>query len=239
MKLDILVIAAHPDDAELGAGGAIAKSVQQGKKVGVLDLTRGEMGTRGTAETRQEESDNAAKILGLSIRENVGLPDGFLENTRDFQMQIIPFIRKYQPDIVLANAVADRHPDHGKASDLVSDSCFLSGLSALKTETNEGAQAAWRPKTVYHFIQDRYIKPDFILDVSDQWDVKMEAIRAYKTQFYMGKDDDGPVTPISSPEFIHALEARGREYGRLIHAKYGEGFTAERAVGINDFSDLR
>ncbi len=238
MKLDILVIAAHPDDAELGAGGAIAKSVQQGKKVGVIDLTRGEMGTRGTVDTRREESDNAAKVLGLSVRDNAELPDGFIQNSRNFQLKVIPFIRKYRPEIVLTNAIADRHPDHGKASDLVSDSCFLSGLTALKTSVEGTAQTEWRPKWVYHFIQDRYIRPDFILDVSSQWEVKMDAVRAYKTQFYTGKDDDGPVTPISSPEFIHALEARGREYGRLIHAKYGEGFTAERVVGVNDFSSL-
>ncbi|MCA1761660.1 MAG: bacillithiol biosynthesis deacetylase BshB1 [Flavobacteriales bacterium] len=238
MKLDILVIAAHPDDAELGAGGAIAKSVSQGKKVGVLDLTRGEMGTRGTVETRKKEAARSADILGLSARDNVGLPDGFIANTRDFQMEIIPYIRKYQPDVVLANAVSDRHPDHGKASGLVSDSCFLSGLKALQTSLGDDVQSHWRPHAVYHFIQDRYIKPDFIVDVSEFWNVKMEAIRAYETQFYTGKDDKGPVTPISSPDFIHALEARGREYGRLIHAKYGEGFTAERVVGIDGFSAL-
>lgn len=238
MKLDILVIAAHPDDAELGAGGTIIKAVQSGKRVGVLDLTRGEMGTRGTAETRKQESEVSSKILGISVRENVGLPDGFLDNSREFQMRILPFLRKYQPEIVLANAVSDRHPDHGKGSKLASDACFLSGLRALKTTDESGKeQEAWRPKAVYHFVQDHYLKPDFVVDVSDQWEKKIEAIRSFKTQFY-DPDSAEPKTPISTPDFMHFLDARGREYGRMIGASFAEGFTTERPVGVDSLFDL-
>lgn len=238
MKLDILVIAAHPDDAELGAGGSIAKSIKQGKKVGILDLTKGELGTRGTPETREKEANDAARILGVETRQNVGLPDGFLANTKDFQLEIIPYIREFKPDIVLANAVEDRHPDHAKASKLISDSCFLSGLRAIESEWSGKDQESWRPKAVYHFIQDYYLKPDFIVDISDMWDIKMKAVRAFSSQFYQGKNDKGPVTPISTEGFIHALESRAREYGRLIQAEYGEGFTVERPMGVNGFQHL-
>ncbi len=238
MKLDILVIAAHPDDAELGAGGTISKSVNQGKRVGILDLTRGELGTRGTPELREKEAESAGKILGVSIRENVDLPDGFLSNSREFQMKIIPFIRKYQPEIVFANAIQDRHPDHAKGSKLISDACFLSGLRAIQTDLNGHLQEAWRPKAVYHFIQDYYIKPDFIVDITDTWKTKMEAVYAFKSQFYQGEEDQGPKTPISTKEFIHILEARAREYGRLIGSEFGEGFTVERPLGINDLNHL-
>lgn len=240
MKLDILAIAAHPDDAELGAGGTVIKSIEEGKAVGILDLTRGELGTRGTAQTRKEEAEASRRILGVAVRENVELPDGFLENCRDFQMRILPFIRKYRPEIVLANAVTDRHPDHAKGSKLISDSCFLSGLRALETRDENGnAQEAWRPKAVYHFVQDHYIKPDFVVDVSAQWDKKIEAIRAFKTQFFSGKRDaDQPQTPISTPEFMHFLNARGREYGRMMGVAFAEGFTAERTVGVDSLFDL-
>lgn len=239
MKLDILVIAAHPDDAELGAGGTIINEVRRGKKVGILDLTRGEMGTRGTPKTRAEESEAARKILGVSIRDNVGLPDGFLENIRDYQMRIIPFIRKYKPEIVLANAMHDRHPDHGKGAKLISDSCFLSGLRALETkDENDEIQSAWRPKSVYHFVQDRYIEPNFIVDVSEVWDKKMKAIKAYKTQFDSPADSVEPQTPISTPDFICFLEARAREYGRSIGVRFGEGFTTEAGVGVKSVFDL-
>lgn len=238
MKLDILVIAAHPDDAELGAGGSIAKSVKQGKKVGILDLTKGELGTRGTPETREKEAMAAAEILGVETRQNAGLPDGFLENSKEFQMKIIPFIRQYKPSIVLANAVKDRHPDHAKASKLISDACFLSGLRAIKSEWSGETQESWRPKAVYHFVQDYYLKPDFIVDVSETWEIKMKAVKAFSSQFYQGKDDKGPVTPISTKGFIHALESRAREYGRLIQSEYGEGFTVERPLGINSFQDI-
>jgi len=238
MKLDILVIAAHPDDAELGAGGSIAKAVKEGLKVGILDLTRGELGTRGTPETREEEAREAAEILGVEVRENAELPDGFLANTRDFQLKIVPFIRKYQPDTVLANAIQDRHPDHAKASKLISDACFLSGLRAIETQWEGDAQESWRPNAVYHFVQDYYIKPDFIVDIADVWEIKMKAVKAFSSQFYQGKDDEGPVTPISTKGFIQALEARAREYGRLIKSEFGEGFTVERPPGVQSFRDL-
>jgi|SRR5690554_939803 len=239
MKLDILVIAAHPDDGELGAGGTIINEVNRGKKVGILDLTRGELGTRGTIETRAEEAEAASKILGLSTRDNVGLPDGFLENIREYQMQIIPFIRKYKPEIVLANAIHDRHPDHGKGAKLIADACFLSGLRAIETKSeSDETQAAWRPKSVYHFVQDRYIEPNFVVDVTESWEKKMEAVRAYKTQFDSPADSKEPQTAISTPDFIYFLEARAREYGRSIGVKFGEGFTTETPVGVKSVFDL-
>lgn len=236
MTLDILAIAAHPDDVELSAAGTMLSALAQGKKVGILDLTRGELGSRGTPETRAHEAAAAAKILGLSARENVSLPDGFLANTREQQMAIIPFIRKYRPRIVLTNAVDDRHPDHAKAAKLVSDACFLSGLRAITTHDDSGlVQAHWRPEAVYHFVQDRYLKPDFIVDISDFFEKKMDAVRAYTTQFYTGVEQNpNEVTPISTPEFMKGLEARALEYGRLIGVKYGEGFTTERPVGVKD-----
>lgn len=241
MKLDLLAIASHPDDVELGAGGTVAKAVESGKKVGILDLTRGELGTRGTPDTRREEAEAARRILGVTVRENVGLPDGFLENTRAFQMRIVPFIRKYRPEIVLANAVRDRHPDHGRGAVLISDACFISGLKAISTrDSDDNEQAAWRPRAIYHFVQDHYIHPDLVVDVTTQWTKKMEAVRAFKTQFFQDDDQDlsGPVTPISTPDFMHFLDARGREYGRAIGVTYGEGFTVERPVGVDDLFAL-
>jgi N-acetylglucosamine malate deacetylase 1 len=241
MTLDILAIAAHPDDVELSAAGTLLAAIAQGKAVGILDLTKGELGTRGTPETRASEAAAAAKIMGISVRENVGLPDGFLANTREQQMDIIPYLRKYRPRIVLTNAIDDRHPDHGKASKLVSDACFLSGLRAIATIDPQGKeQQAWRPQAVYHFVQDRYLKPDFIVDISDFFEKKMEAVRAYSTQFFTGEDQKpDEVTPISTPEFLKGLEARALEYGRLIGVKYGEGFTTERPVGVEDIFALK
>lgn len=239
MKLDILAIAAHPDDVELSASGTILRSVAQGKKVGVLDLTKGELGTRGTPETRAEEARKASEILKLSMRENVGLPDGFLDNVKDQQMAIIPFIRKYRPDVVLTNSVEDRHPDHGMAAALVSKTCFLSGLRAISTKDASGnSQEAWRPRAVYHFVQDRYLKPDFVMDISEFWPQKLEAIKAFSSQFFVGKEDDKPATPISTPQFMKFLEARAREYGRQINVEFGEGFIADRTVGIRDLDHL-
>ncbi len=239
MKLDILAIAAHPDDVELAAGGTLRKAILAGKKVGILDLTQGEMGTRGTPEIRAEEAAAAAEILGLSMRDCVGLPDGFLENSKEQQMAIIPFIRKYQPTIVLTNALDDRHPDHGKGSKLVSDACFLAGLRALPTYDSDGNdQDAWRPDYVYHFIQDRYIQPDFIVDVTDVWDDKMKSILAYKSQFHADENSDEPDTPISTPDFVEFLDARGREFGRNIRTTYGEGFNVERPLGVRSLDDL-
>ncbi len=240
-ELDILVIAAHPDDAELGAGGTMAKSIAQGKTVGILDLTRGELGTRGTPELRADEATAAAKILGVAFRVNASLPDGFLDNTKEQQMAIIPFIRKYRPRIVLTNTVHDRHPDHAKAAKLVSDACYLSGLRAIPTFTSEGkGQNSWRPKAIYHFVQDFYIKPDFVVDITDTFEKKMEAIRAFSSQFYNGTEQKpDEITPISTPQFVHFVEARAREYGRTIGVEFGEGFTVERVLGVADLFDLK
>lgn len=239
MKLDILAIVAHPDDVELTASGTVIKSIAQGKKVGILDLTRGEMGTRGTPEIRAQEAARASEIMGIHVRENAELPDGFIADVNEQQMAIIPFIRRFRPDIVLANAVKDRHPDHGVAATLTSHACFLSGLRALQTKDSDGTvQEAWRPRAVYHMIQDRYLHPDFVVDITAEWPKKLEAIKAFSSQFYTGKDDDQPSTPISSPAFMAFLEARAREFGRPISVEYGEGFTVERPMGVMDLSDM-
>jgi len=238
LKLDILAIVAHPDDLELAGSGTVVKAIRAGKKVGILDLTRGEMSTRGTAEIRAAEAARATEIMGLHVRENAELPDGFIADTREQQLAIIPFIRKYRPDIVIANALEDRHPDHGAAAALTARACFLSGLSALKTESSDGSNSAWRPRAVYHMIQDRYLKPDFVVDISDTWGTKLEAIRAFSSQFFTGEKDDQPQTPISTPDFMKFLEARAREMGRLIFVEYGEGFNVQRPVGVNDITAL-
>jgi len=239
MKLDILAIVAHPDDIELSASGTLIKSIKQGKKVGILDLTKGELGTRGTPEIRTREAAKASKVMGLSVRENAVLPDGFLSNVKEQQMTIIPFIRKYQPEMVITNAVTDRHPDHGEGAALTVKSCFLSGLRAIETIDEQGnPQEAWRPKAIYHIIQDRYIKPDFVVDISEEWPQKVKSIEAFESQFFVGKKDDEPETPISTPEFMTFLESRARDFGRSIGVKYGEGFTAERTVGVSHLSDL-
>ena len=239
MKLDILVFGAHPDDAELGAGATIAKEVANGKKVGVIDLTRGELGTRGTAEIRDEEASEAAAILGLSIRENLQFADGFFVNDRKHQMAIIQMIRKYRPDIVLCNAVDDRHIDHGRGSKLVSDSCFLSGLVKIdsKMEGESSWQEPWRPKHVYHYIQWKNLEPDFVVDVSGFIDKKMEAIEAYSSQFH-DPDSDEPETPISSKNFLESIRYRARDLGRLIGTSHAEGFTVERYVAVDQLNDL-
>lgn len=233
MKLDLLVIAAHPDDAELGCGGTILKHVAMGKKVGVVDLTRGELGTRGTPETRAKEAADSAKILGLSVRENLSLPDGFFKNEREHQLEVVKAIRKYQPEIILANARYDRHPDHGRGSDLAFEACFLAGLSKVSTD-----QPPWRTKAMYHYIQSQLLTPDFVVDVSDFWEKKMDAIRAFKTQFYDPNSKEAD-TYISSPAFMKMVEARGTELGHAIGVKYGEGYTVRRFIGVDSLFDLR
>lgn len=239
MKLDILAIAAHPDDVELSIAGTLIRSINQGKSVGILDLTRGEMGTRGTPEKRAEEARKASALMGVEIRENALLPDGFLANRKEQQMEIIPFIRKYRPKVVIANAEHDRHPDHGMAAKLTAKACFLSGLRALATKDENGRlQEAWRPEAVYHMIQDYYTTPDFVMDISDFWPDKLNAIRAFSSQFHTGGKDSEPQTPISTPEFIRFLEARAREFGRLIGKEFGEGFTVARPPGISDLDAL-
>ncbi|GAB3226147.1 bacillithiol biosynthesis deacetylase BshB1 [Algoriphagus aestuariicola] len=238
MKLDILVLAAHPDDAELGCSGTIAAHVAKGHKVGIVDLTQGEMGTRGTPELRLKESEDAAKILGLSARENMGFRDIYFKDDEVHQKELIRVIRKYQPDIVLANAVSDRHPDHGKGSSLATNACFMSGLRKIETVEAGIAQEPWRPKFVYHYIQNNYIKPDFIFDISAFWDIKVASIMAFKSQFYDPFSEE-PSSFISSPDFLPFIESRAREFGHRIMAKYGEGFTVERFIGIDDLFDLK
>ena len=237
MKLDILAFGAHPDDVELGCGGTIAKEIALGKKVGIVDLTRGELGTRGSAEIRDQESANAAKILGLSIRENLNMRDGFFVNDEAHQLAIIRMIRKYRPDIVLCNAVDDRHIDHGKGSKLVSDACFLSGLMKIETEYDSKKQEQWRPKAVYHYIQWKNITPDFVVDISDYNAKRVEAILAYGSQFY-NADATEPETPIATKNFLESLNYRAQDLGRLIGTEYGEAFTAERYLGVNRLGDL-
>lgn len=239
MKLDILVLAAHPDDAELGCGGTIAKHVQMGKKVGIIDLTKGELGTRGTVEIRGKEAAEAANILQLSVRENLGLPDGFFSNTMEAQRSIIQVVRKYQPEIVLANAIKDRHPDHPKAATLIYDACFLSGLKQIETTDVAGnVQLAWRPRVVYHYIQSQLMEPDFVVDVSDTWEIKMEAVRAYKSQFFDPQNNE-PQTYISNPQFMQMIEARGIEFGHAIGVRYAEGFMVRNLIGVNSLFDLK
>ena len=238
MKLNILAFGAHPDDVELGCGATIAKEISLGKLVGIIDLTRGELGTRGTAETRDLEANNASKILKVSVRENLGFKDGFFKNNIKNQLEIIKLLRKYQPEIVLCNAIDDRHIDHGKGSKLVSDACFLSGLVKIQTSLNGSIQEPWRPKLVYHYIQWKTIEPDFVVDVSDFMDIKMEAIKAYGTQFYNPNSNE-PESPISSKIFLESVRYRAQDLGRLIGSNYAEGFTVERYLAVNSLYDLK
>lgn len=237
MKLDILAFGAHPDDIELGCSGTIAKEISLGKKVGIIDLTRGELGTRGTVEIRNAEAVKAAEILGVSARENLDMRDGFFINDEEHQMKVIQMIRKYRPEIVICNAIEDRHIDHGKGSKLVSDACFLSGLRQIKTEDNGEAQEAWRPKVVYHYIQWKHIEPDFVVDISGFMDIKMESILAYSSQFY-NPDSSEPESPISSKNFLNSVKYRAQDLGRIIGTDYAEGFTVERYLAVNSLGNL-
>ncbi len=237
MKLDILVLAAHPDDAELSCAGTLITHIQKGFKVGIVDLTQGEMGTRGTIQTRAQEAMQAAKIMGLAVRENLELEDVFFNNSLQEQLKVIQAIRKFKPDIVLANAISDRHPDHGKGAKLAIDAFFMSGLKKIVTYENEMEQEAWRPKVLYHFIQNNYIKPDFIVDVSDVWDQKLDAIKVFKSQFY-NADSKEDTTFISTTDFLPFIEARSREMGHAIGKRYGEGFTVNRFIGVGNLFDL-
>jgi bacillithiol biosynthesis deacetylase BshB1 len=237
MKLDILVLAAHPDDAELGAGGTIARHVALGHKVGIVDLTRGELGTRGTPESREKEAAESARILGVTVRENLDLKDGYFQNTPESQLIVIRAIRKYQPKIVLANAVMDRHIDHGKGAQLAFDACFLSGLIKIETYDGTRIQSPWRPEAVYHYIQSQLIEPDIIVNIADFWEKKMEAIHAFKTQFFDPRSTE-PETYISKPGFIKMIEARAVEFGHAIGTSHGEGFTVRRYPGVNSLFDL-
>jgi bacillithiol biosynthesis deacetylase BshB1 len=237
MKLDILAFGAHPDDVELGCSGTIAKEISFGKKVGIIDLTRGELGTRGSVAIRNAESEKATQILGVSVRENLDMRDGFFVNDEAHQLKIIGMIRKYQPEIVLCNAIQDRHIDHGKGSKLVSDACFLSGLRKIETIQNGESQQAWRPKVVYHYIQWENLQPDFVVNISGFMDVKMDSILAYSSQFYDPNSSE-PESPISSKNFLDSVKYRAQDLGRIIGVAHGEGFTTERYLAVNSLSDL-
>jgi bacillithiol biosynthesis deacetylase BshB1 len=238
MKLDLLAIGSHPDDVELGCSGTLIKEIKRGKKAGIVDLTQGELGTRGTVETRYREAAGAAKIMGVSVRENLKMRDGFFQNDEANQVRLIRVLRKYQPEIVIGNILEDRHPDHGRGGWLIYDACFLSGLTQVKTVGEDGKeQEKWRPKMLLHYIQDRFYEPDIITDISDVWEQRMEAIKAYKTQFYDPESQE-PQTYLSNPEFIEALSSRARLLGKRIGVKYGEGFLSKKSIGIKDLDSL-
>lgn len=237
MKVDILAFAAHPDDIEIACGGTILKSINEGKKVAIVDLTQGELGTRGTIETRYAEAKEAAALLGISERVNLKLRDGFFEYNEQSIKKVIEQIRYFQPEIVLANSITDRHPDHGRASKLISEACFYSGLQKIETFHNGEKQLSHRPNAVYHYIQDRHIQPDFVIDITPFFEKRMQALMAYKTQFFQ-PDSVEPKTPISGEDFKEFLIARMREFGRPIGVEYAEGFTVERYLGVRSLFDL-
>ena len=234
MKLDILVFGAHPDDVELSCSGTILAEIAKGKKVGIVDLTQGELGTRGTSEKRKQEALDAASIMKIDIRENLEMADGFFMNDETHQRKIIASLRKYQPEIVLCNAPADRHPDHGRAADLVYTAAFLSGLRKIETKENSSLQKAWRPRYVFNYIQDRYFHPDFVIDITDVFEKKIEAIKAYKTQFFNPELKE-PETYISSPEFLESIIYRAKMFGKLLGVKYAEGFISKKMIGFSSF----
>lgn len=237
MKVDVLVFAAHPDDAELSCSGTIAKLSKAGKKVVIVDLTRGEMGTRGTVEIRQKESDEATKILGLTDRLQLDLGDTTFINNREMQLPLIQALRYYQPEIVLCNAREDRHPDHGRGAEIQEDACFFSGLAKIETQWKGSQQSAWRPRLVLHYIQDRFLKPDVVVDISSTWETKRESILAFKSQFFNPESTEAD-TYISSPQFLKFTESRAREMGHMIGAEFGEGFQCRRPLGISDITNL-
>lgn len=237
MKLDILAVGSHPDDVELSCAGTIAKEVDRGKKVGILDLTRGEMGTRGTAQIRDEEANEAARILGVEIRENLEFSDALFENNAAHKLEVIKVLRKYQPEVVLCNAVDDRHIDHGKGARLVSEACFLSGLRKLETRINGTVQDAWRPKHVFHYIQWKNLEPDFVVDITGYMNKKLDSVLAYRSQFY-DENSEEPETPISSSNFLDSITYRARDLGRLINTEHAEGYTVERHVAVDSVFDL-
>jgi len=237
LKLDILAVGAHPDDVELGCGATLAKEISLGKKVGILDLTRGELGTRGSAEIRDQEAKNAAVILGVEIRENLAFSDGFFINDKSHQLEIIKIIRKYKPNVVLCNAFKDRHIDHSKGSKLVSDACFLSGLVKIETQLNGKVQDAWRPKQVYHYIQWENLTPDFVVDVSGFVETKLAAVKAYSSQFYNPNSTE-PSSPISSKNFLDSIVYRAQDLGRLIGTTHAEGFNTERYIAVENLDKL-
>ncbi|MDX1349272.1 MAG: bacillithiol biosynthesis deacetylase BshB1 [Putridiphycobacter sp.] len=237
MTVDILAFAAHPDDVELSASGTILRHIALGKTAAVVDLTQGELGSRGTVETRYNEAADASKIMGLSARENLQMADGFFEVTEENKLKVVEQIRRFRPTVVLANAISDRHPDHGRASQLVREAVFLAGLRRIETTWHGQSQEPWRPKSLFFYIQDRYIQPDLVVDISDVIEAKINCIKAYKTQFY-DPDSTEPLTPISGADFFDFLKGRWKEYGRIIGVEYAEGFTVERVPGIQDLTEL-
>ncbi len=239
MKLDLLAFGVHPDDIELSCAGTLLIEKRNGKKVGIIDLTQGELGTRGTAETRKEEAAKSAAILGVDVRENLEMADGFFKNDEENQRKIIQALRKYRPEIVICNALEDRHPDHGRSAALVNDATFLSGLRKIKTFDGDKEQQEWRPKYVFHYIQDTYFNPDFVIDISEVFDKKVEAIEAFTTQFYTGeKSDNEPQTYISSPQFLESVINRSKMFGKMIGVEHAEGFISKKMIGIRSFDAL-
>lgn len=240
MKVDLLAIGVHPDDVELGCSGTIINEIKKGKKVAIIDLTQGELGTRGTIDTRYQESANAAMIMGVQARENLKMRDGFFENDEEHKLRLIAAIRKYQPAIVIGNVLHDRHPDHGRAGQMIAECCFLSGLSKIRTNDDTGKeQERWRPSYVLQYIQDWYHEPDILIDISDVFEQRMKAIEAYATQFYTGEaGKEGPQTYISSPDFLDSIIARARMFGKRIGVKYAEGFISEKTIGIRSLDAL-
>lgn len=236
-KLDILAIGVHPDDVELGCAGTLLVEKNNGKKVGILDLTVGELGTRGTAETRQQELAAAAAILNVDVRENAGFADGFFKNDEAHQKALISIIRKYQPEIIICNAPEDRHPDHGRSSSLVSDASFLSGLRKIETSFEGKPQDAWRPKYIFNYIQDRYLTPDFVVDTTDFFETKLASVKAYNTQFYNPESKE-PETYISTPDFFESVIYRSKMMGKLIGVTHGEGFISKKMIGIKNLDAL-
>ena len=237
MKVDILAIGVHPDDIELGCGGTIAHHLKLGKTVALVDLTQGELGSRGSASLRLQEAEKAKNFFGIKYRENLGMADGFFEHNQTNLIKIIEMVRKYQPEIVLANAKSDRHPDHGRAAKLTSEACFLSGLLKVETTLDGKKQDKWRPKAVYHYIQDHNLKPDMVVDISDSIEDKMGAIMCFSSQFYDPKSKE-PKTPISGEDFLNFVKAKAASYGRHIGVEYGEGFNVNRDIGVNNLFDL-
>lgn len=237
MKVDIVAFGAHPDDVELGCGGTLAKLIAEGKKVAIVDLTKGELGTRGTEMTRKKEAEDAKNILGVHFRENLHMKDGFLVNSQDYQMRIVEMIRKYQPEIIFANAIDDRHPDHAKGAKLVADACFLSGLVKIETELEGSRQEVWRPKHIFNYIQWKHIEPDFVVDISDFMSHKIDACLAYQTQFYNPESKE-PLTPIATKDFLESLTYRAQDLGRLSGVQYAEGFTTEKLMAFKNFDGL-
>ena len=237
MKVDILAFAAHPDDIEISAAGTLLKHLAQGKKVALVDLTCGELGSRGSGKIRLEEAKDAAKILGIEYRLNLKMADGFFDMSQENKMRVIEMIRKFQPTVVLANAVSDRHPDHGRAAQLVNEACFLAGLSKIVTNLDNQQQKAWRPKAVYHYIQDVHIKPDFVVDITPYVEKKIEALKAFKTQFFDPSSKE-PLTPISGEKYFEFLKGRWMDFGRSIGVDYAEGYTVNRPMGIEDITSI-